>query len=321
MAMLGLRSSKALPPPTLGDIARCLRSYRRTFGRYPNFLTPQRFTEKVQWRRLFDLDPRYALVSDKIAARDFVARRVGAQWLPRLLWTGDSPDNIPFDRLEPPYVLKTNHASAQSVLVTDAADIDRDKVRDTFRSWLGVRYGEIMREPAYTPIRPRLLAEHLMLEADGSPPLEHKFFVFDGKARMIHTVVVDRQRARFDAPHTPDWTRLHWCAVNQVYEGSVPRPEQLDTFIHLAETIAAGFDHLRVDFYEWNKQPVVGELTVYNMSGVVTFKPDDVDVELGSYWTLPHPLRRALPSLLRGLPVTARKGVQRLRARANSRGG
>jgi hypothetical protein len=35
-----------------------------------------------------------------------------------------------------------------------------------------------MREPAYVPIRPRLLAEHLMLETNGLPPIEHKIFVF-----------------------------------------------------------------------------------------------------------------------------------------------
>src|SRR5882672_1854215 len=53
--------------------------------------------------------------------------------------------------------------------------------------------------------------------------------------------------------------KMHWCAFNRRYDGELPRPEQLEKFIELAEQIGAGLDHVRVDFYEWNGQPRVGE--------------------------------------------------------------
>jgi hypothetical protein len=46
-------------------------------GRKPRLLRPRRFTEKMQWRKLFDLNPLYAVISDKLAVRDFIAERVG----------------------------------------------------------------------------------------------------------------------------------------------------------------------------------------------------------------------------------------------------
>lgn len=291
-----------LPAPTFDDIRRVCRDYRGVFGRNPNLLRPRRFTEKIQWRKLFDLNPLYAVLSDKIAAKDFVASRVGDQWLPLLLWTGDTVDDIPFDTLEPPFILKCNHAAGHNVVVAERAMLDRDKARETLRSGLAHSWGSALREPGYVPIRPRLLAEQLMLEPDGGPPLEHKIFVFDGRARVVWTIFVDRSRSRFDAVYSRDWRPLHWCAFNPRYGGELPPPQQLEKFIELAERIGAGLDHVRVDFYEWNGQPRVGELTLYNLSGLTRFDPDEADFVLGSWWTLRHPFRRALRSTILRAP-------------------
>jgi hypothetical protein len=111
--------SHRLPPPTLAKFGGACYAYRGVFGRFPNLLRPQRFTEKIQWRKLFDLNPFYAVLSGKIAARDFVTARFGSQWLPPLLWIGDSPDEIPFDQLKPPFILKCNHGAGSNVIVTD----------------------------------------------------------------------------------------------------------------------------------------------------------------------------------------------------------
>ena len=45
-------------------------------GRKPRLLRPRRFTEKMQWRKLFDLDPIYTVFCDKVATREFVAGRI-----------------------------------------------------------------------------------------------------------------------------------------------------------------------------------------------------------------------------------------------------
>jgi len=113
------------------------------------------------------------------------------------------------------------------------------------------------------PIRPRLLAELLMLEPDGAAPLEHKIFVFDGRAQIVWTIFVDHDRARFDAVYSRDWRSLHWRAFNGCYEEPLAPPKQLEKFIELAERLGAGFDHIRVDLYEWEGQPRVGEPTLY----------------------------------------------------------
>lgn len=293
---------RPLPPPTLNDIRRVCRDYRTVFGRHPNLLRPRRFTEKMQWRKLFDLNPLYPVLVDKIAARHFVASRVGSDWLPPLLWTGDTANEIPFDTLEAPFILKCNHGSNLNVIVTDRATVDRERARETLQSGLAHSYGIQMREPGYVPVRPRLLAEQLMLERDGAPPLEHKIFVFDGHARVIWTIVSDQDRSRFDAVHSREWRPLGWRAANRCYDKPLAPPKQLERFIALAERLGAGFDHIRVDFYEWNGNPRIGELTLYNLSGLWRFEPDEADFILGSCWKLRQPLRRSVASFLAPQP-------------------
>ena len=252
----------------------------------------------MQWRKLFDLNPLYAVLSDKIAAREFVASRVGADLLSPLLWTGSTPEQIPFATLDPPYILKCNHGSGYNIIVSDRATLDIAATREKLRSWLVTNYGRFAHEPGYMPVRPQLLAEQMMLEPDGTPPLEFKIFVFDGKPRMIHTIIVDRARERFDAFHDCDWRRLDWRGIHPPFDTELDRPRRLNDFLALAEQLGAGFDHLRVDLYQWRGEPRVGELTLYNWSGLFPLKPDEAEIAAGEWWQLRSPVRRALAAML-----------------------
>jgi hypothetical protein len=79
-------------------IRRVRGDYRRITGRSPRLLRPRRFTEKMQWRRLLELDPVVTVLSDKLAARDFIATRIGPGPQADLLWAGNDADAIPWAR-------------------------------------------------------------------------------------------------------------------------------------------------------------------------------------------------------------------------------
>ena len=65
--------------------------------------------------------------------------------------------------------------------------------------------------------------------------------------------------------------------------GTDPSPEA-------AKAIAAGFDMLRVDFYEHDGVLWFGELTPYPGSGLAVVDPA-MDAALGERWTLPRTWR------------------------------
>jgi teichuronopeptide biosynthesis TupA-like protein len=250
----------------------------------------------MQWRKIFDFNPAFPILCDKIAVRDFIAARVGREHLIPLIWSG-LPAEIPFDRVSRPFFLKSTHASGQVIMVGRDADPDIAAIRAQAEAWLALNYGADRDQPGYGPVPARLMIEETIATDEGARPNEIRLFVFNGKVAVINTVFVEDGQIRSGAFHTPDWTRLNWHFTRRV-EQSFPRPIRLRDMIALAERVGEGFDHLRVDFYDCGERIWIGELTVYSWSGYSRFNPDEADLELGAYWRMPKLRWRAILAML-----------------------
>jgi hypothetical protein len=270
--------------------------YVRAHGRTPAIFRPRRFTEKMQWRKLFDFDPRLAIISDKLAVRDFVAAQVGPDYLIPLLWSGDDPHALPLEVLTPPYVLKSNHAAGHTWVVHDRSDIDPAAMREAAAGWLLHCHGTAMCEPGYINVRRRLMVEAMLFAPQQAPPIEYKLFVFGGRVRVILSLVVAPDRiARQAAFYDPGWSPLGWRMKNVASQSTLlPRPSRLPEMIEIAERLAEGFSHLRVDLYDTSEGIRVGELTPYTWSGHEPYHPATVDLEMGVAWPIRFAALRAL---------------------------
>lgn len=287
------------PRTPIIDVARTIFRYRRHQGRWPNLLAPERFTEKMQWRKLFDRDPVYAVLSDKLACRAFIEARLGPGHLAELLWQGDTPDEIPFDRLTQPYVIKCAHGSEMNWFVDDPASVDRQAVRRRLASWQKRNHGRVFVEPGYARLKPRLLVEALLSEADSSLPVEYKFFLFAGRIALV--------MVRFNLgyhDHVNLFVRADWTTVPVRFDMPIcdappeAPPPQWEAMKAVAEHLGAGFDHVRVDVLLARERFYVGELTAYSFSGMVPTDPDRFDIELGREWPIQAPARHALAALM-----------------------
>lgn len=296
MRYLSLRIPPLRAFAWLRAILRVRRLYRAAHSRAPHLLAPRRFTEKMQWRKLFDLNPQFTTLCDKLAVRGYIAERGGGAHLVPLLWSG-APEDIPWQDLQPPYVLKSTHASGQVIFVDANMPIDRDAIRDTASAWLakphGVRRGEI----GYLDVPRRIIAERKIAWPAGALQTEVRFFMFDGKVGVINTVIRENGRLRNGAFHREDWTRLDW-RFTRVVEIDFPPPRRLRDMIAIAERASAGLDHVRVDFYDCGETFWIGEMTLYSWSGYSRFVPDEADFILGNAWRLERPFRRAISTVL-----------------------
>jgi hypothetical protein len=117
--------------------------------------------------------------------------RIGPGRQADLLWVGDDPDAIPFDRLVPSYVLKSTHAAGQAIIVRDLAALNVAAARTAARGWLAYCHGTSTNEPAYTHLPRRLIVERLVQCPNGTPPPEQKVHVFGGRAVFIRTTTPD----------------------------------------------------------------------------------------------------------------------------------
>jgi hypothetical protein len=270
---------------------------------------PVGFNAKTRYKMAHDLRPLLTTLSDKVAAREYVARVVGSGYLPELELVTSAPADLRAEDLSREVAVKVSHASGGVVLVSESAprgvllpeppvgwarfhvhpdDVDWDVVRALCEDWLARPYKSDT-QWANRTISPRILAEERVLE-DGRIARDFKLFTFHGRARMV-TVDVNRFSRHVRTIYTPEWDRLPF-ELKFPAGLDVERPSQLDEMVEVAERLSRGIDFLRVDQYAPDGRIVVGELTSFHGAGKEEFRPGSWDAWLGSFWTVPRRYRR-----------------------------
>lgn len=265
--------------------ALLLRRYARIHGTPLNLTNPQTYTEKLFWRMITwnrgDMPLRFTQLSDKYAARDYVADRVGEQHLVNLLWHGTDPHAIPFDRLPNQYVIKPNHACGRVILVD--GQVNRDEILRTVSGWLLTNYYWSAREYQYYHITPRIVVEEYLKEHDGTPPFDYKIHCFNGEPEHI---LVRNDRHDICPYFDTKWNHLDFSDRVDAVQPWVPKPANLDQMLDLARTLSKGFGYVRVDLYNVQKRVYFGELTFTPAAGNLKYRPESWDLKHGEKWDL-----------------------------------
>lgn len=264
-----------------------LRRYMRIHGESPNLKNPQTFTEKLLWRMVAwnrgDMPARFRQLSDKYAVRAHVVDTVGEECLVKLLWHGDNAQAIPFDRLPTQYVIKPSHASGKVLIVRD--EVDREEIIRTVSGWLASDYYWDGREGQYYGISPRIVIEEYLANEDGTPPLDYKFYCFNGTPEHI----LVRNHAHDISPiFDTTWNLLDLSNSykENVARPWVPKPANLNEMLELAAKLSQGFGFVRVDFYNVKGRVYFSELTFTPAGGLIKYTPEWWDLKLGEKWDL-----------------------------------
>lgn len=258
---------------------RIALTYLWRHHRLPQISSPVTFTEFVQHRKLFDRDPKLAPFSDKVAVKQLVADRIGAEWLTPTLWAGTA---LPAHPVWPfPFVVKSRHGCNQRAFVRSPGT-DWRAICRRGEAWMARPYGRWLDEWLYTQI-PRGLLIEPFIGADGKLPIDYKLYVFGGEVACIQVHLERETRHRwmlFDRA----WQRLS----SPTGDADPVAPASLDRMITAAQALASGFDFVRVDFYEIDGEPRFGEMTFYPGSGLDPFDPPELDLMLGRLWAEAH---------------------------------
>ena len=81
--------------------------YRIKLGRKLNLKNPERFTEKLQWYKLYYRDPIMHQCVDKYEVRKYVESKGLKNILNELYGVYDGPEEINFEKLPKKFVIKT----------------------------------------------------------------------------------------------------------------------------------------------------------------------------------------------------------------------
>lgn len=271
----------------LPDAQYCYLKYLLIFGRPPDLADPKRFTEKVQVRKLYDRNPLFPRLADKIESKAIIEERVGGGKSIPTLWAGTELGEVDWDAIRLPVVVKPSHASGVGSFIQTPDDVAALLAENPSRDWLAIDHSRFNREWAYRAIPPRIMIEPALLD-DGDLPVDYRCYAFDGVVSHVEIDFNGGSERRYDS-YTPNWEKLELRdpGANGYHGGHVEPPPYLAEMLETATRLAEGLDFVRVDFLGLPDRFYAGELTLYPGGGFDRCEPDSFDFVLGSRWRLP----------------------------------
>ena len=273
----------------LFNVPRLRRKFLNRHG-YPLRLdAPQTFPEKIQWRKLYDNNPLFPVLSNKLLVRKYICKCLGQAEadliLVPLLYDTEEPNTIDFSRLPNQFALKATHGSGLNLIVTDKSRIDCEETRLLMHRWILTKYGVTKHEWIYSKTRPGIIIEELIAAPDEL--IDVKLYFFNG--RMHCFVVID---------HTDGFIRQTYFNAygetinvkrrDRQHDLNAIAPKNLDLLTSIGEKLASGLDFVRVDFMCAPGRMYLGELSLLPGSGLNPVSPASFYEELGTAWVLPN---------------------------------
>ena len=216
---------------------------------------------------------------------DWVADKIGEEYLIPLFGVWDRFDDIDFSKLPRQFVLKLNTGSGANVIVKDKAEFDLSSAREKITNAMNKNFAYYWMELHYKDIVPKIIAEKYLCQ-NNNELYDYKFMCFNGEVKYFWVDTgrfTHHRRYIFDAQG--NFTQYRWGYSNA---GNVPKlPSNYKEMIRLAAKLSEGFRHVRVDLYNVEGKIYFGEMTFTTEGGLNFIAPKEFNVELGSYINLP----------------------------------
>lgn len=263
------------------------KQYYLTTGKKLDLEHPQTFNEKLQWLKIHDRNSVYTTMVDKHAVKEYVAGKIGGEYIIPTLGVWSHFNEIDFEKLPEQFVLKCTHDSGGIAIITDKAGVDKRAVRKKLENSLKQNYYYLGREWPYKNVPPRIIAEPYLVDESGKELKDYKIFCFNGEPKLVQV-----DFGRFDV-HRRNLYTIGWDYVDASIkfpkdpDTQIPRPPRLEKMLEIAGILSEGIPHVRVDLYSVNGRIYFGELTMYHGGGLEKFTPEELEMRMGEWITLP----------------------------------
>lgn len=249
--------------------------------------SPKRFTEKIQWLKLYGFGPLETRLVDKYLVRDWVEEKIGKQYLIPLYGVWAAPEDIDYSNLPKSFVLKCNHGSQMNIRVDDKDSIDTAQLSKTLKKWLALDFAHCMGgfELQYENVPHRVIAEKVMTEEGRYDLDDYKFHCFHGEPKFCE-VISGRSKLKTIDYYDMDW--IHQDFIDEPESSPIKNstneismPANFHEMKRIASKLSNGFPYVRVDLYSVGNKLYFGEMTFTPSSGGDRYTPDTADFMLG----------------------------------------
>lgn len=279
-----LRFLKFIPDKQMIQFQYWVKLHRKL-----NLKSPMRYTEKIQWYKLYYRNELMPICVDKYRVREYIEKKGLSDILVKLYGVYDKADDIPFDALPQKFILKTSNGSGTNIICRNKSELSKYEIVKKVNNFLKQSSASAGREWVYAKGSPQIIIEELLEDPtnlDGSIS-DYKHLCFNGEPEYI-VLDIDRFTNHKRNIYDVGWHDLHIasdcpCIDNRTFE----KPINYDKMIEIAKILCEDFPAVRVDLYNINGRIYFGELTFFPWSGYVQYTPDSFDFEMGEKFVLP----------------------------------
>ncbi len=270
---------------TISPVLYVKFEYRYITHHRLNLKKPTRYTEKLQYLRLFvdPKDPKVIQCAGKVGVREYVKESGLENILIPIYGIFDAFEDIDFSKLPNSFVMKCSHASGFNIIIRDKSKLNREEAKIKMDKWLSTDYGAQTIEKHYSKIKPQIIIEKY-LGTETALPTEYKIHVFNGQAKNLY-VVTGRGTSIHYNQYYIDWTSFNGSQFNGWLKTDYPlqKPSNFEEMVKIAEKLAAPFPFVRVDLYDVEGKIYFGEMTFTPAKGTLIFDDDKADFEQGRW--------------------------------------
>lgn len=265
--------------------------YWLKMGKKLHLNSPQTFNEKIQWLKLYDRNPEYTKMVDKLEVKKYVATIIGEEYVIPTLAVWEKIEEIDLNQLPNQFVLKCTHDSGGLVICKDRSKFDSRKAFKKIGDSLNKNYYWGGREWPYKNVRPRIIAEMYVEDVEDHELRDYKFYCFNGEPYRLLLATGRQNKIRGLCFDYFDMEFNHLLLTNHWHPNApeIPHmPSHFEEMKTMARKLSKGIPQVRVDFYEANGQVYFGELTFCDMGGFLKIHPDYWELEWGGKIMLPQ---------------------------------
>lgn len=273
--------------------------FRVKTGYTLDFNNPITFNQKLQWLKLYDRQPLYTTMVDKVAVKDYVSTIIGNQYIIPTLGVWDDFEEIDFNSLPNQFVLKTSHGGGNCgvYICRNKKDLNIPNLKKLFDKAMRQNIYLYNKEWAYKNVPHRILAEQYLQEDDSGELHDYKVLCFSGEPKLVEFHTGRNIRAQ----HTQDFYTTNWerttisqgRGYGEVSQEEYPRPACLEEMLRLSAILSKDLTHCRVDWFVVKDKLFFGEITFFDGGGFCAFDDYRDDELLGSWIDLKNVNRQS----------------------------
>lgn len=257
-------------------------SYKITTGHTLHLDHPKTYNDWINRVKLYDYTPLMTRLADKYEVRNRVSEKIGEQYLTRLYGVWNRAEDVDFQSLPEKYAIKCNHGCGWNIIVKDHVNEEQiADMRKQLDEWMHDNFAYHSLELQYRDIKPRIIAEEYLENADGDL-FDYKVFCLHGEPKYI-MFLAERQSGHLKmAFYDTQWRKQPFVYSYERYEKDVPRPHNLEKMLELSRILSKGFAQVRVDWYDLPGDILkFGEMTFTSCNGMAKWDPPKYDRILG----------------------------------------